>query len=278
MGSAVASMLSKNGVHCFLVGRSQEKLNDIFSNCYSYGNPCFIFSCDISDMTEIKQCSENAIKSLGGLNYLIHCAGDYNKALADECDLEIWDKILDINLRSTYHFVRNVLQEINKNSGGAVIRINSRDAPHAGIGIQTTQKRAIDGYMEVLFDAMALRTFTYNFTFAPKSKEEQDEVHKIIKLFRFHQAPEHRSDHSMFLGLPSEFDIHYMYQGSAEGEESGENQFYNKIATCVLTSCDVNYTPNGVKSFADGAPTRITMGLTFAETEALTKEKIQQGY
>ena len=30
MGSAVASMLSKNGVHCFLVGRSQEKLNDIF--------------------------------------------------------------------------------------------------------------------------------------------------------------------------------------------------------------------------------------------------------
>ena len=111
-----------------------------------------MFSCDISDMTEIKQCSDNAIKSLGGLNYLIHCAGDYNKALADECDLEIWDKIIDINLRSTYHFARNVLPEINKNSGGAVIRINSRDAPHTGIGIQTSQKRAIDGYMEVLFE------------------------------------------------------------------------------------------------------------------------------
>ncbi len=152
MGSAVASMLSKNGVHCFLVGRSKEKLNEVFSSCSSYGTPCFMFSCDISDMTEIKQCSDNAIKSLGGLNYLIHCAGDYNKALADECDLEIWDKIIDINLRSTYHFVRNVLQEINKNSGGAVIRINSRDAPHTGIGIQTSQKRAIDGYMEVLFE------------------------------------------------------------------------------------------------------------------------------
>ena len=100
-------------------------------------------------MTEIKQCSENAIKSLGGLNYLIHCAGDYNKALAYECDLEIWDKIIDINLRSTYHFARNVLPEINKVSGGAVIRINSRDAPHTGIGIQTSQKRAIDDYMEV---------------------------------------------------------------------------------------------------------------------------------
>ena len=29
MGSAVAYMLSKNGVHCFLVGRSKEKLNDV---------------------------------------------------------------------------------------------------------------------------------------------------------------------------------------------------------------------------------------------------------
>ena len=152
MGSAVASMLSKNGAHCFLVGRRKEKLKDIFSICSSYGNPCFMFSCDISDMTKVKDCSQNAIKSLGGLNFLIHCAGDYNKALADECDLEIWDDILDINLRSTYHFTRHVLPEINKNSGGAVIRINSRDAPHAGIGIQTTQKRAIDGYMEVLFE------------------------------------------------------------------------------------------------------------------------------
>ena len=152
MGSAVASMLSKNGAHCFLVGRRKEKLKDIFSICSSYGKPCFMFSCDISDMTKVKDCSQNAIKSLGGLNFLIHCAGDYNKALADECDLEIWDDILDINLRSTYHFTRHVLPEINKNSGGAVIRINSRDAPHAGIGIQTTQKRAIDGYMEVLFE------------------------------------------------------------------------------------------------------------------------------
>ena len=45
-----------------------------------------MFSCDISDMIEIKQCSENAIKSLGGLNFFIHCVGDYNKALADEQD------------------------------------------------------------------------------------------------------------------------------------------------------------------------------------------------
>ena len=34
MGSAVASMLAENGVHCALVGRSKQKLEDILSVCY----------------------------------------------------------------------------------------------------------------------------------------------------------------------------------------------------------------------------------------------------
>ena len=148
-------------------------------------------------------------------------------------------------------------------------------------GVELANKvfgRAANPYLEVLFQGPELRTFTYNYTFAPKSKEEQDEVHKIIKLFRFHQAPEHRSDHSMFLGLPSEFDIHYMYQGSTEGEESGENQFYNKIATCVLQNVNVDYTPGKVASHQSGAPVLIKMSLTFLETEMITKSHIQAGY
>ena len=152
IGSAVASMLAENGVHCALVGRNKQKLKSVFSVCSSHGNPCFTFSCDISDGSEIKRCCEEAINSLGGGNYLIHCAGQYDKASAGECDLEVWDDVLDSNLRSTYHFARHLLPQINRTPGGAVIRVNSRDAPYAGVGIQTAQKRAIDGYMEVLFE------------------------------------------------------------------------------------------------------------------------------
>ena len=136
--------------------------------------------------------------------------------------------------------------------------------------------QADNPYMEVLFDAMALRTFTYNFDFAPKNEQEALEVQKIIQLFRFHMAPELRGGQSRFLGLPSQFDIHYMYL-SKDGASS-ENNYYNRIATCVLQNCAVNYTPNGVKSFEDGGPTKTTMTLTFKETELLTKDLIADGY
>jgi uncharacterized protein (DUF697 family) len=131
-------------------------------------------------------------------------------------------------------------------------------------------------YMEVLFDAMALRTFTYTFDMAPRNEQEAAEIQNIIQVFRFHMTPELRGNQSRFIGLPSEFDIHYMFL-SKDGVAS-ENTFYNKIATCVLTNCAVNYTPNGVKSFEDGGPTATRMTLTFKEKEMLTKERINQGF
>ncbi len=138
--------------------------------------------------------------------------------------------------------------------------------------------RSANPYMEVLFQGPELRQFTYNFTFAPKSKEEQDEVKKIIECFRFHQAPERRSDHNLFLGLPAEFDIHYMYQPSGPNSNAYENPFYNKIATCVLQSVNVDYTPGKVASHQQGAPVLIKMTLQFLETEMITKEFIKAGY
>ena len=136
--------------------------------------------------------------------------------------------------------------------------------------------QASNPYMEVLFEGVEMRTFSYNFTFSPRNAEETADVQKIIKMFRFHMLPELNGGNSRFMTLPSTFDIHYMYQMSVD--VGTENNFYHKIATCVLKSCEVDYTPGAVKSFASGAPTQITMNLTFQETEMLTKQHVDRGY
>ena len=136
--------------------------------------------------------------------------------------------------------------------------------------------QADNPFVEVFFNSMQVRTFTYNFNFAPRNEAETDEIQQIIQLFRFHMAPELQGTNSRYLTLPSEFDIHYMYK--ANNGFSYENDYYNRIGTCVLTDVTTNYTPSGVKSFASGAPTQITMSLSFKETETLTKEKINQGF
>jgi len=169
-----------------------------------------------------------------------------------------------------------VLAEMLKKAG-----IASVQAFTGGQGIQNAFDKAfgqtLNPYLEVAFNSMGVRSFQYTFTFSPKNEDESLDAKAIIELFRFHMAPELKgSDQHRYLTLPSTFDIHYMYQTSPEN--SRENTFYNKIATCVLTKVDVDYTPTGVKSFDSGAPVTTTMTLNFMETEMLTKEKIQQGF
>ena len=184
----------------------------------------------------------------------------------------------------------NDLEKVARVAGGAVLGFVEYAAKKAALGAAEFIASAEGGeelfnkafgkadnpYMEVLFDKPELREFTYNFTFMPRNESERDDVQRIIQMFRFHMAPELRSDHNRFITLPSEFDIHYMYQ--AEDGKASENDYYNKISTCVLSNCKVDYTPDKVASHADGSPVRITMSLSFKETEMLTKERINEGY
>ena len=148
------------------------------------------------------------------------------------------------------------LTEVAKRSGAAFVdALAGTDSSLAllnrGLG------RADNPFMEVLFTTMGVREFTYNFNFAPRNSDETMEIQQIIQLFRFHMAPEMQEANSRYLTLPSEFDIHYMFKG--KDGQGRENDYFNRITTCVLTSVDVNYTPNGVRSFEDGSPTQIQM-------------------
>jgi len=193
-------------------------------------------------------------------------------------------KFLDAYRRDDFASAANLLKD---SGSGALAEIGKRAAAAAVDiigGVEGTQDLAAkifgatsNPYMEVLFGGVELRTFTYNFTFAPRSIEERDEVQKIIHTFRFYAAPELRSNESLYMGLPAEFDIHYMYQPES-GTESKENPYFNKIATCVLTNVNVDYTPGGVYSHDDGSPVKITMTLSFLETEMITKDHIEAGY
>jgi hypothetical protein len=193
-------------------------------------------------------------------------------------------KFLDAMKRNDYQAAAEQLiggvkaiseEALIRSSAGIIDLIGGGEGDTLGLANKVFGQ-AMNPYMEVIFDSMAMRNFTYNFTFAPKNAQERDDVQDIIKLFRYHMAPELKGAQHRFLTLPSTFDIHYMYQHSKD--YASENNFYSKIATCVLKDCSVNYTPNGVKSFQDGSPTQITMQLQFQETELLTKQSINAGF
>ena len=141
--------------------------------------------------------------------------------------------------------------------------------------------RALDPNLEAIFERVNQRTFNFNFSFFPKSQEEVEVIDKIIKLFKFHAHPERPVDPKLgrYLIFPSEFEMHYMYQGV-------ENTWYPMISGCTLRSISVTYgnehqTMRPIPSGGDGAsppPQRTNLSLSFQENEIMTKEKILEGF
>jgi hypothetical protein len=134
---------------------------------------------------------------------------------------------------------------------------------------------AINPQKQVIFDGIDFRKFQFSFTFSPKSLPESDTVNQIIKTFKYHAAPSIGSGviGSFFFTPPSSFTIEYLYNGST-------NTYINKIAECVLESVSVNYAPNGIWSAFDqtGAPTQVTLSLSFKEIELVDRKKINEGF
>lgn len=140
-------------------------------------------------------------------------------------------------------------------------------------GISVASGLAANPKKEQLFSGVGFREFTLEYKFYPKDEQEASYLlYWIIPLLKYHMHPEYKSKGRFTFIYPSEFDITFYIKGE-------ENTWINKIATCVLKSMNVNYTPDGNwVSHESGAPNVISLSLVFKELSVLTKESIGEGY
>ena len=150
-------------------------------------------------------------------------------------------------------------------------------ATGAKAAAEISSGKVFSNRMEVVFEGIERREFSFTFKMMPKSKEEAVNVDNIVKTFRFYMAPsfDGAPSTSRTFIVPATFDIEYFYQG-------GRNNFLNRIATSVLTQCNVTFGGERVQFFkplGKGAPpVETSIELTFKELEVITREKIKEGF
>ena len=150
-------------------------------------------------------------------------------------------------------------------------------APGAKAAIELASGKVTNNRLEMVFQGLGRRTFSYSFKMMPKSEAEANQVDQICRMFRFYMAPSFDGDigSSRTMIVPATFDITYMNMNI-------ENGYLNKISTCVLESCNVTYGGERVQFFrpnADGAPpVETNIELQFKELELITREKLALGY
>ena len=119
--------------------------------------------------------------------------------------------------------------------------------------------------VELLFSGPSLRSFSFTFLFYPREPNEAIEVRRIIRAFKQAMSVK-RSATSLLLKSPHTFAISYMTV------EQGQHPYLNRFKECALTSCSVEYTPDGTYMTYDGPEKSMTayrLSLSFQELEPI---------
>ena len=162
------------------------------------------------------------------------------------------------------------LDEFKQGAETAVMAILDTAAPGA-TALLALEKGAIrTPKMELMFEGIQRREFSFEFVFIPKSAREAQIVQDIVHQFKFHMASNYTDGTFREMDIPSFFNIRYMYK-------SAENPFLNKISTCALENMDVSYGGDRFVGYEEGVPQTTKISLKFKELEIITKSAIAAG-
>ena len=122
IGNAIIKKLHEAGANILASGTRIEKLEELKKNFENIK----ILKFDISQSDKIEDFIENATSELGGnLDGIVNNAGITQDNLAIRMNLEEWQKVININLTSTFLMSKFAIKKMLKNKSGKIVNITS---------------------------------------------------------------------------------------------------------------------------------------------------------
>lgn len=128
LGLASADVLASKGANVTLVDYNNEALNKAKTELEAkYPESKFLtVTADVSVEENVKNYVDATVREFGKIDGLYNNAGIEGKqAPLIEYDIEVFKKVIDINLLGVYYGMKYVIPELQKNGGGRIVNVAS---------------------------------------------------------------------------------------------------------------------------------------------------------
>ena len=143
MGRCFARLAVSQGAHVALFDRNEKGLEQVRGELSASGT-AIAYPGDLVDWPHVEQSVNDAVKQLGGVDSLINVAGWDEPGKFWEQSLEMWHKLIDVNLWSNLHMTRAVVPYLIEQEKGAIVNVSS-DAGRVGSKGETVYAAAKGG-------------------------------------------------------------------------------------------------------------------------------------
>jgi NADP-dependent 3-hydroxy acid dehydrogenase YdfG len=141
MGAAIARRLAAQGARVGLLGRRQNRLDELLSEL---GEDHLGLACDIADIDAVDDAVTKAANEFGGLDLIVNNAGGVLMGSIAEGDPHNWKHYIDVNLTGALSCVHASLRHLD--GQGDIVMIGSLAAhrPSRFTAIYAAAKTAIE--------------------------------------------------------------------------------------------------------------------------------------
>ena len=145
IGRATVERFLRDGNNVALVGRREKTLQEVAVSHCEPGGKAFVIAADLSDERQTEDCIARAVEALGGLDVLVNAAGILKSGRIEDTSLDLWDEMMNINLRSVFHMMKCALPSLER-SRGNIVNVSSVTGPRSfpGVLAYCVSKAAVD--------------------------------------------------------------------------------------------------------------------------------------
>jgi NAD(P)-dependent dehydrogenase (short-subunit alcohol dehydrogenase family) len=135
IGKGIALGLAAEGASLCLTARGAKELERTAGELTAKKIKVLTVPADVADERQVQDLFRKTIERFGQLDILVNNAGAFDGGPLDELGVEIWDKVMAVNLRGPFLCTREAMKIMKRQRGGRIINIGSISAqrvrPHS---------------------------------------------------------------------------------------------------------------------------------------------------
>jgi len=125
IGEGIAIRLAEEGANVAIMDLKIEQAQEVADRINKMGVKAIAIQADTSKKTDVEKAIDNIVSHFNKIDILINNAGYYRMAKITDISEEIWDKILDINLKGYFLMIQSVVPYMQKQNCGKILNIAS---------------------------------------------------------------------------------------------------------------------------------------------------------
>lgn len=156
IGRACALSLTKEGCKVAVhYNRSEDEAKEVVEEIESTGGEALLVGGDVADAGEVKRMVGEIEGRFGRLDILVNNAGSLiERRSLEEMDEDLWDRVMDVNLKSVYLCSQAALPLMKRRGRGKIVNMTSV-AARTGGGPGSVAYATSKGGVSTLTRAMA---------------------------------------------------------------------------------------------------------------------------